>query len=144
LVGWAVEINNYSVIRLDKSAHRRGSAATSVNPYSRERLPATRGWTWQHPALFCRGRGIVFDCESTYSQISPRVGFQPWNGWDLNPAIALAAVFVGAAIWGPLGALIGIPLAAAGVAILDTYKRRYDIVPEIHTQPGAAPSPPAE
>src|SRR6478609_12225606 len=50
---------------------------------------------------------------------------------DVNPAIALAAVFVGAAVWGPLGALIGIPLAAAGVAILDTYKRSYELIPEI-------------
>ena len=50
---------------------------------------------------------------------------------DVNPAIALAAVFVGGAIWGPLGALIGIPLAAAGVAILDTYSKRYELVPEI-------------
>ncbi len=49
---------------------------------------------------------------------------------DVNPAIALAAVFVGAAIWGPLGALIGIPLAAAGVAIMGTYKTDYDLVPE--------------
>jgi len=49
---------------------------------------------------------------------------------DVNPAIALAAVFVGAAIWGPLGALIGIPLAAAGVSILQTYRRNYDLVPE--------------
>jgi predicted PurR-regulated permease PerM len=50
---------------------------------------------------------------------------------DVNPAIALAAVFVGAAIWGPVGALIGIPLAAAGVAILDSYKTSYDLVPEV-------------
>jgi predicted PurR-regulated permease PerM len=50
---------------------------------------------------------------------------------DVNPAIALAAVFVGAAIWGPLGALIGIPLAAAGVSILDTYRHSYELVPEI-------------
>ncbi|HVQ18018.1 MAG TPA: AI-2E family transporter [Actinomycetes bacterium] len=50
---------------------------------------------------------------------------------DVNPAIALGAVFVGAAIWGPLGALIGIPLAAAGVAILDTYSHRYDLVPDV-------------
>jgi predicted PurR-regulated permease PerM len=50
---------------------------------------------------------------------------------DVNPAIALAAVFVGAAIWGPVGALIGIPLAAAGVAILDSYKKSYDLVPEV-------------
>ena len=56
---------------------------------------------------------------------------------DVNPAIALAAVFVGGAIWGPIGALIGIPLAAAGVAILDTYKKRYDLVPEIDTAPAA-------
>jgi predicted PurR-regulated permease PerM len=50
---------------------------------------------------------------------------------DVNPAIALGAVFAGAAIWGPLGALIGVPLAAAGVAILDTYTHRYDLVPEV-------------
>jgi predicted PurR-regulated permease PerM len=87
---------------------------------------------------------IVF--ATIYQQIetyffTPRVSKKTM---DLNPAIALAAVFVGGAIWGPLGALIGIPLAAAAVAILDTYKRRYDIVPEIQTQPGAAPSPLAE
>jgi len=62
---------------------------------------------------------------------------------DVNPAIALAAVFVGAAVWGPLGALIGIPLAAAGVAILDTYKRSYELIPEIdrygdHSKPANA------
>jgi predicted PurR-regulated permease PerM len=44
-------------------------------------------------------------------------------------------VFVGGAIWGPLGALIGIPLAAAGVAILDTYKTRYDLAPELADGP---------
>ena len=60
---------------------------------------------------------------------------------DVNPAIALGAVFVGAAIWGPLGALIGIPLAAAGVAILDTYSHRYDLVPEV-LQVGKAPAEP--
>lgn len=50
---------------------------------------------------------------------------------DVDPAMALGAVFVGAAIWGPLGALIGIPLAAVGVAILDTYSHRYELVPEV-------------
>lgn len=50
---------------------------------------------------------------------------------DVNPAIALAAVFVGGAIWGPLGALIGIPLAAAGVAIFGAYRHPYELVPEI-------------
>ena len=60
---------------------------------------------------------------------------------DVNPAIALGAVFVGAAIWGPLGALIGIPLAAAGVAILDTYSHRYDLVPDVLNVGDATPGP---
>ena len=50
---------------------------------------------------------------------------------EVNPAIALAAVFVGAAIWGPIGALIGIPLAAAAVSVLETYSHRYELVPEL-------------
>ena len=60
---------------------------------------------------------------------------------DVNPAIALGAVFVGAAIWGPLGALIGIPLAAAGVSILDTYSHRYELVPEV-ANVGTVPTEP--
>jgi predicted PurR-regulated permease PerM len=60
---------------------------------------------------------------------------------DVNPAIALGAVFVGAAIWGPLGALIGIPLAAAGVAILDTYSHRYELVPDVLNVGDAMPDP---
>ena len=69
---------------------------------------------------------------TVYQQIesyyfTPRVSAKTM---DVNPAIALAAVFVGTAIWGPLGALIGIPLAAAGVSILQTYRRSYDLVPE--------------
>ena len=55
---------------------------------------------------------------------------------DVNSGIALAAVFVGAAIWGPIGALIGIPLAAAVVAVVGTYGRRYELVPEL-----ASPDP---
>ena len=60
---------------------------------------------------------------------------------DVNPTIALGAVFVGAAIWGPLGALIGIPLAAAAVAILDTYSHRYDLVPDVLNVGDATPEP---
>jgi predicted PurR-regulated permease PerM len=63
---------------------------------------------------------------------------------DVNPAIALGAVFVGAAIWGPIGALIGIPLAAAAVSILDTYSRRYDLVPEAANVGTVSPEPAPE
>ena len=70
---------------------------------------------------------VVYQQIETY-YFTPRVSKRTM---DVNPAIALAAVFVGGAIWGPLGALIGIPLAAAGVAILETYKHSYELVPEI-------------
>jgi predicted PurR-regulated permease PerM len=50
---------------------------------------------------------------------------------DLHPALALASVFIGAGVFGPIGALIGIPLAAALLAVVDTYGKRYELVPEL-------------
>ena len=91
---------------------------------------------------------IVF--ATIYQQIesyifTPRVSTRTM---DVNPAIALAAVFIGAAIWGPVGALIGIPLAAAGVAIAGSYRKYYDLVPEAEALaepgiPAATPDSPA-
>jgi len=46
---------------------------------------------------------------------------------------------VGASIWGTLGALIGIPIAAAAVAVLDTYGHRHELVPALAADPDAAP-----
>jgi predicted PurR-regulated permease PerM len=70
---------------------------------------------------------VVYQQVETYF-LTPRISKRTM---DVNPAIALAAVFVGGAIWGPLGAIIGIPLAAAGVAVLGTYRRRYELIPEL-------------
>ena len=50
---------------------------------------------------------------------------------DLHPALALASVFIGAEVFGPIGALIGIALAAALLAVVDTYGKRYELVPEL-------------
>jgi predicted PurR-regulated permease PerM len=74
---------------------------------------------------------IIF--ATVYQQIetyvfTPRVSTRTM---DVNSGIALAAVFLGAAIWGPIGALIGIPLAAAVVAVVGTYGRRYELVPQL-------------
>lgn len=76
---------------------------------------------------------VIIAFAAIYQQIesyvfTPRVSK---STMDVNPAIALAAVFVGGAIWGPIGLLIGIPLAAAGTSILDTYSRRYELVPAL-------------
>jgi predicted PurR-regulated permease PerM len=70
---------------------------------------------------------VAYQQVETY-YFTPRVSKRTM---DVNPAIALASVFVGAAIWGPLGAVIGIPIAAAGVAIFGAYRHSYELVPEI-------------
>ena len=53
---------------------------------------------------------------------------------DIHPAIALGSVFVGFAFFGPIGAIIGIPLAAAVIAIIETYLDRHELVPELQAR----------
>jgi hypothetical protein len=53
---------------------------------------------------------------------------------DVHPAIALGSVFVGVALFGPIGALIGIPLAAMVLAIFETYGQRYELLPELQAR----------
>ncbi len=78
---------------------------------------------------------IVF--ATIYQQIenyylTPRVSRATMN---IHPAVALGAVFAGIAIWGPIGALIGIPIAAAIIAVLYTYGERYEIIAEMSEEP---------
>jgi predicted PurR-regulated permease PerM len=53
---------------------------------------------------------------------------------DIHPAIALASVFVGFEFFGPIGAIIGIPLAAAVIAVIETYGERHELVPELQVR----------
>ncbi len=50
---------------------------------------------------------------------------------DVHAGVALAAVFIGAAFFGPIGAIIGIPLVATLIAVIEAYGQRYDIHPEL-------------
>jgi predicted PurR-regulated permease PerM len=61
--------------------------------------------------------------------LTPRISTRTM---DINSGVALASVFVGAALFGPIGAIIGIPLAAIGIAIFEAYGQRYDIHPSVH------------
>ena len=58
---------------------------------------------------------------------------------DVNSGLALAAVFVGAAIWGPIGAVIGVPITAVITAMIDTYGPHHDVVPELAKAAGDPP-----
>jgi predicted PurR-regulated permease PerM len=70
---------------------------------------------------------IVYQQIETYV-LTPRISRRTM---EVNPAIALASVFVGAAIWGPIGAIIGVPIAAVAVSVIQTYGRRYELVPHL-------------
>jgi predicted PurR-regulated permease PerM len=50
---------------------------------------------------------------------------------DINSGVALASVFIGAALFGPIGAIIGIPLAAIIIAVMEAYTKRYTVHPDI-------------
>lgn len=53
----------------------------------------------------------------------------------IHPAVAFGAVIAGAALGGALGALIAIPVVATIQALIETYGRRYEIIPEIESNP---------
>jgi len=50
---------------------------------------------------------------------------------DVHPAVALGSVIAGAALFGPIGALIGIPLAAVSLSIIDSFSARHALLPEL-------------
>lgn len=52
---------------------------------------------------------------------------------DIHPAIAFGSVIIFANMFGAIGAIVSVPLAAAIVAIIDTYGKRYELIPELAT-----------
>ena len=60
--------------------------------------------------------------------LTPRISTRTM---DINSGVALASVFIGAALFGPIGAIIGIPLAAIVIAVFEAYTQRYEVAPEV-------------
>ncbi|HEY0773016.1 MAG TPA: AI-2E family transporter, partial [Nocardioidaceae bacterium] len=58
----------------------------------------------------------------------------------IHPAVAFGSVIVGAALFGPLGALVSIPVVAATQAVVETYGRRYELVAVDEDQTGTTPA----
>jgi predicted PurR-regulated permease PerM len=67
--------------------------------------------------------------------IEPRISAR---AVDVHPAVAFAAVMLGAALFGAAGALLAIPVSAMLLSLMDTYQARYDLLPELAAQ---APRP---
>ena len=47
---------------------------------------------------------------------------------DIHPAIAFGSVIVFANLFGVVGAFVSVPIAAAMVALFDTYRKRYELI----------------
>jgi predicted PurR-regulated permease PerM len=50
---------------------------------------------------------------------------------DIHPAVAFGSVIVFANLFGAVGAIVSVPIAAALVALLDTYGKRYELIPDL-------------
>jgi predicted PurR-regulated permease PerM len=50
---------------------------------------------------------------------------------DIHPAVAFGSVIVFANLFGVVGAFVSVPIAAAMVALLDTYGKRYELIAEL-------------
>jgi predicted PurR-regulated permease PerM len=57
--------------------------------------------------------------------LAPRITAQTM---ELHPAVAFGTVIAGAAILGPVGAILALPVAAVGQAFVSTYIQRYGVV----------------
>ena len=76
------------------------------------------------------GFAVVYQQLENYV-ITPRVGRQTM---DVHPAVSLVAVLVGVALWGPIGAFVGIPIAAAVIAVIDTYATEHELALELQAR----------
>ncbi|HLN79244.1 MAG TPA: AI-2E family transporter [Nocardioidaceae bacterium] len=81
--------------------------------------------------------GVVYQQVENYL-FAPRITSRTVS---IHPAVAFGAVIVGAALFGPLGALVSIPVVAAIQAVIETYGRRYELVDGQQPPSGDQPPP---
>jgi predicted PurR-regulated permease PerM len=68
--------------------------------------------------------GVAYQQVENYV-FSPRITSR---SLAVHPAVGLGAVLVGAALFGPVGAMVSVPVVAAMQALAETYVRRYELV----------------
>jgi predicted PurR-regulated permease PerM len=83
---------------------------------------------------------VIIGVTIAYQQVenlvlTPRVTQQTL---EVHAAIAFGSVLVGGILFGAAGALLAIPVVAIVISVLDTYGKRYTLVPELQTLERAA------
>jgi predicted PurR-regulated permease PerM len=73
--------------------------------------------------------------------IEPRISAR---AVDLHPAVSFGAALLGAQLFGLSGALLGVPVAATVMAMLEIYKRRYELTAATEEQVAVLVAPRSE
>ena len=83
-------------------------------------------------ALWVLGFAIIYQQIENYI-LTPRIAGKTM---DLNPGLALVSVVAGTMLLGPVGARIGMPLAAIAVAVVREYAKVHELHPQLEDTPG--------
>ncbi len=111
----------------------------NVGTYISIALPVVVGLTSGEPLL-----GLwVLIWAIAYQQVEnltlePRISAK---AVDVHPAVSFGAALLGAQLFGLSGALLGVPVAATLMAMLEIYQRRYELTPETEAEVAALVEP---
>ena len=113
----------------------------NVGTYISIALPVVVGLTSGDPILgvYVLIWGIAYQQVENVT-IEPRISAR---AVDLHPAVSFGAALLGAQLFGISGALLGVPVAATAMALLEIYKRRYELTAETEARwrPWSPPAP---
>jgi len=114
----------------------------NVGTYISIALPVLVGLTSGTPILgvYVLIWGIAYQQVENLT-IEPRISAR---AVDLHPAVSFGAALLGAQLFGLSGALLGVPVAATAMALLEIYKRRYELTPETEQRVAALVAPSAD
>lgn len=114
----------------------------NVGTYISIALPVVVGLTSGDPILgvYVLVWGIAYQQVENVT-IEPRISAR---AVDLHPAVSFGAALLGAQLFGISGALLGVPIAATAMALLEIYKRRYELSAETEDQVAALVAPSVE
>lgn len=114
----------------------------NVGTYIAIALPVLVGLTSDEPVLgiYVLIWGIAYQQVENLT-IEPRISAR---AVALHPAVSFGAALLGAQLFGISGALLGVPVAATAMALLEIYKQRYELTPETEERVAALVAPSAD
>ncbi|GAA2722648.1 AI-2E family transporter [Cellulomonas aerilata] len=80
--------------------------------------------------------GVVYQQVENLT-IEPRISARAVN---VHPAVSFGSVILGTAMFGIAGALLAIPVVAMLLSLLDLYRTRYELLPELSLEDDDAPA----